>query len=104
MEAAVSPPTVPTWLPGFLSAFSFRSFRLLWTGAFLSSIGTWTQDVAVAWYIHSRMKDPLYLGLRAFASDAPLIAFMLVGGAVADRVDRRRILLTSQVLQMAFAV
>jgi predicted MFS family arabinose efflux permease len=45
----------------------------------------------------------VYLGLRTFAAEAPLIAFMLVGGAVADRVDRRRILLTSQVLQMLFA-
>ena len=90
-------------LPGFLSGFAFRNFRLLWTGAFLSSIGTWTQDVALAWLIHVRFVDPFYLGLRAFASDAPLITFMLVGGAVADRVDRRRILLTSQVLQMLFA-
>ena len=90
-------------LPGFLSAFAFRDFRLLWTGAFLSSVGTWTQDVALAWLIHTRMGDPFYLGLRAFAADAPLIAFMLVGGAMADRVDRRLILLTSNVLQMCFA-
>ena len=90
-------------LPGFLSGFAYRNFRLLWTGAFLSSVGTWTQDVALAWLIHVRFVDPFYLGLRAFASDAPLIAFMLVGGAVADRVDRRRILLTSQILQMLFA-
>ncbi|PYQ06592.1 MAG: MFS transporter [Acidobacteria bacterium] len=90
-------------LPGFLSGFTYRNFRLLWIGAFLSSIGTWTQDVALAWLIHVRFVDPFYLGLRAFASDAPLITFMLVGGAVADRVDRRWILLTSQVLQMLFA-
>ena len=90
-------------LPGFLSAFRYRNFRLLWTGAFLSSIGTWTQDVALSWLIHTRIGDPFYLGLRAFASDAPLIAFMLVGGAVADRFDRRRVLLASNVLQMVFA-
>ena len=90
-------------LPGFLAAFSFRNYRLLWLGAFVSSIGTWTQDVAVAWLIHTLVRDPVYLGLRAFAAEAPLIAFMLVGGAVADRIDRRRILLTSQVLQMLFA-
>ena len=89
--------------PAFLAALWFRNYRLLWFGAFVSSIGTWTQDVAVAWLIHTRLRDPVYLGLRAFAAEAPLIAFMLVGGAVADRIDRRRILLTSQVLQMAFA-
>lgn len=90
-------------LPGFLASLGYRNFRLLWTGAFLSSIGTWTQDVALAWLIHTQLGNPVYLGLRAFASDAPLLTFMLVGGAVADRFDRRRILLTSQFLQMAFA-
>ncbi len=104
MTSSSPPAPWPAWAPAFLSAFAFRSFRLLWTGAFLSSVGTWTQDVALAWLIHTRMHDPFYLGLRAFAADAPLLAFMLVGGAVADRVDRRRILLTSQVLQMGYAV
>jgi MFS family permease len=94
----------PRRLPGFLASFEHRSFRLLWTGAFLSSVGTWTQDVALAWLIYSELGDPVYLGLRAFAAEAPLLAFMLVGGAVADRVDRRRILLASQLLQMAFAI
>jgi predicted MFS family arabinose efflux permease len=90
-------------LPGFLSAFSYRDYRLLWIGAFLSSLGTWTQDVALAWLIHTKVGDPFYLGLRAFVAEVPLIAFMLVGGAMADRVDRRSILITSNVLQMAFA-
>lgn len=91
-------------LPAFLASLQQRDFRLLWTGAFLSSLGTWTQDVALAWLIHEQLGNPVYLGLRAFASDAPLLAFMLLGGAVADRVDRRRILLVSQCLQMAFAL
>ena len=95
-------PAGKNW-PGFLAALSFRNYRLLWTGAFLSSLGTWTQDVALGWIIHTRMGDPVYLGLRAFCADFPLLAFMLVGGAVADRVDKRRILMTSNVLQGAFA-
>ncbi|HUG54267.1 MAG TPA: MFS transporter [Vicinamibacteria bacterium] len=103
----IGAPSAPRWagltLPAFMSALAYRNFRLLWTGAFLSSIGTWTQDLALSWLIHTRMHDPFYLGLRAFVADAPLLAFMLLGGAVADRVDRRRILLASQVLQMAFA-
>jgi len=90
-------------LPAFLSALGFRNYRLLWTGAFLSSIGTWTQDVALAWLIQTRIHDPFYLGLRQFCSDTPLLTFMLVGGAVADRVNRRAILLTSNTLQMALA-
>jgi MFS family permease len=102
-EAGAGPAAGGAWRPGFLGAFAFRAYRLLWTGAFLSSLGTWTQDVALAWLIHTEFPNPLYLGLRAFAAEAPLLAFMLVGGAIADRVDRRRILLTSQVLQMSFA-
>jgi predicted MFS family arabinose efflux permease len=89
--------------PAFLQALRVREFRLLWSGAFVSSLGTWTQDVALAWLIHTRIGDPFYLGLRSFVADVPLVAFMLVGGAVADRIDRRLILLTSQVLQMTFA-
>ena len=54
-------------LPAFLAAFAFPDFRRLWTGAFLSSIGNWTQDVALAWIIHTRFGDPFYLGLRTFA-------------------------------------
>ena len=85
------------------SAFAFPAYRRLWIGAFLSSLGTWTQDVALSWLIHTRFADPSLLGVRAFAADAPLIALMLVGGAMADRFDRRRILLASQTLQLLFA-
>jgi len=69
----------------------------------VSSVGTWTQDVALSWLIHERYHDPFYLGLRQFSAEAPLLAFMALGGAVADRIDRRRILLTSQVVQMTMA-
>ena len=88
---------------GFLSALRVPRFRRLWIGAFLSSLGTWTQDVALNWLVHARFVDPRYLGYRSFAADAPLLAFMLLGGAAADRIDRRRILISSQVLQMTFA-
>jgi predicted MFS family arabinose efflux permease len=57
----------------------------------------------MSWLIHTKLGNPFYLGLRTFAAEAPLIAFMLVGGVVADRVSRRRILLTSQFIQMVMA-
>ena len=90
-------------LPGFLAALGYRNYRLLWIGAFLSSVGTWTQDVALSWLIHTEFGNPFFLGLRSFAADAPLIGLMLLGGAVADRVDRRQILLVSQAVQMTLA-
>jgi predicted MFS family arabinose efflux permease len=89
--------------PAFLSAFSHRDYRLIWTGAFVSSVGTWMQDVALSWLIHTRIGDPLYLGLRSFTAEAPLLAFMLVGGAAADRTSRRGILLASNLFQMLLA-
>jgi predicted MFS family arabinose efflux permease len=49
------------------------------------------------------MRDPFYLGLRSFSQEAPLLAFMLLGGAAADRIDRRVILLSSQGFQMTMA-
>ena len=99
---AAAPPA-PAARHGFLAAFEYKAFRLLWAGAFLSSVGTWTQDVALSWLIHTRMGDPFYLGLRSFSQEAPLLAFMLLGGAAADRIDRRLILLSSQGFQMAMA-
>ena len=59
--------------------------------------------MALSWLIHTRMGDPFYLGLRSFSQEAPLLAFMLIGGAAADRIDRRLILLSSQGFQMAMA-
>ena len=98
-----APPAVREARPGLLAAFAFPAFRYLWLGAFLSSVGTWIQDVALSWLIHARMGDPFYLGLRSFAQEAPLLAFMVIGGAAADRIDRRLILLSSQSFQMAMA-
>ena len=96
------PASASRW-PASVAAFEHPAFRALWAGAFLSSLGTWIQDVGLAWLVHTRYANPLYLGLRTFAAEAPMIALMLIGGAAADRFDRRRILLTSQVLQMIFA-
>jgi len=85
-------------------AFAYRDFRLLWFGAFTSSSGTWLQETALHWLLLQLTNDARYLGLNAFLSTAPILLFTLVGGVLADRVDRRRILLTSQFLQLGFAL
>jgi MFS family permease len=81
-----------------------RNFRLIWTGAFLSSIGTWIQDVALSWVIHTEFKNPAYLGWRQFASETPLVAFMLLGGVLADRINKKAILMASQIIQLSLAL
>ncbi|MBO0723630.1 MAG: MFS transporter [Blastocatellia bacterium] len=85
-------------------AFSYRDFRLLWFGAFTSSSGTWLQNTALAWLLLNLTNNPFYLGLNGFLSTAPILLFSLVGGVLADRFDRRRILLTSQFSQLIFAL
>ncbi len=84
-------------------AFTYRDFRLLWFGAFTSSSGAWLQEAALSWLLLLLTNDPFYLGLNQFLSTAPVLLFSLVGGVLADRFDRRRILLTSQWAQLAFA-
>jgi predicted MFS family arabinose efflux permease len=84
-------------------AFSYRDFRLMWIGACTSSIGTWMQIVAQGWLIYSISHSAYYLALDQFLGGIPIFLFSLIGGVVADRVERRRVLLASQWLQMASA-
>src|SRR5438132_35814 len=90
----------PGQLKRVFRAFSYRDFRLLWFGAFTSSAGTWMQETAQNWLILQLTNQALFLGLNTFLATAPILLFSLIGGVVADRVDRRRILLTSQWLQL----
>jgi predicted MFS family arabinose efflux permease len=84
-------------------AFQYRDFRLMWFGACTSSIGTWMQLVAQGWLIYRLTHSAFLLALDQFLSGIPIFLFSLVGGVIADRVERRRILLGSQWVQMATA-
>src|SRR5437660_601826 len=85
-----------------LAAFTYRDFRVQWIGACTSSIGTWMQIVAQNWLVVSLTNSsPLFLGLDAFLQQLPIILFSLIGGVFADRYDRRRTLIASQVVQMS---
>jgi MFS family permease len=87
------------------AALTFRDFRLLWTGALLSSIGTWMQKIAQAWLIVTLTgtASAFYLGLDSFVGEVPILLFTLIGGVVADRANRRHLLLVSQCVQMIAA-
>jgi predicted MFS family arabinose efflux permease len=84
-------------------AFQYRDFRLMWFGACTSSIGTWMQIVAQGWLIYRLSHSSFLLGLDQFLAGIPIFLFTLIGGVVADRTERRRILLISQYIQMASA-
>lgn len=84
-------------------AFQYRDFRLMWIGACASSIGTWMQIVAQGWLIYRLSHSSFLLGLDQFLAGIPIFLFTLIGGVVADRTERRKILLVSQYIQMASA-
>src|SRR5215468_931613 len=84
-------------------AFHYRDFRLMWFGACTSSIGTWMQIVAQGWLIYRLSHSAFLLALDQFLGGIPIFLFSLIGGVVADRAERRKILLVSQYVQMACA-
>jgi predicted MFS family arabinose efflux permease len=84
-------------------AFQYRDFRLLWFGACTSSIGTWMQKLAQSWLVLQISGSPFWLGVDAFLGEIPIFLFSLVGGVVADRIDRRHLLLASQFVQLTCA-
>jgi predicted MFS family arabinose efflux permease len=84
-------------------AFQYRDFRLMWIGACMSSIGTWMQIVAQGWLIYRLSHSAFLLALDQFMGGIPIFVLSLLGGVVADRVERRKILLISQYIQMASA-
>ena len=86
-----------------LAAFTYRDFRVLWFGAFTSTVGTWVQKVAQSWLILDLTKSPFYLGLDDFLGQLPILLLTVIGGVIADRHDRRRLLMASQYVQMATA-
>lgn len=107
MSAGESPGPEGEPEPGRLrrtfSALRERNFRLLWISAFASTTGTWMQAVAQSWVVLDMTGSAFWLGVDAFLATLPMILFSLIGGAVADRIDRRRILFWSQIFQMTFA-
>jgi MFS family permease len=84
-------------------ALRSRNFRLYFTGQALSLLGTWMQKTAVSWVVYAQTNSKFMLGLSVFATMFPSAAFTLVGGGVADRYNRYRVLLTTQVLSMVQA-
>jgi len=98
-------PIQPTGLRRIGAALHHRDFRILWFGAFTSTIGTWMQKVAQNWLVLTitGSSSAFFLGLDSFLGELPILLFSLVGGVIADRHDRRRLLLMSQYIQMATA-
>src|SRR5881397_3879927 len=87
--------TVPAFLPDVAPLRASREFRLLWTGQLVSQAGSALRLVAVPYQVYVLTQSSLAVGLLGLFSAVPLIAISLWGGVIADRVDRRRMLLVT---------
>src|SRR5690606_35369703 len=83
-----------------LRALRHRNFRLFTAGQTISLIGTWMQQVAVGWLVYRMTDSAFYLGLIGFASQAPAFVLAPFAGALADRVDKHRLVIATQVAAM----
>ncbi|HTT08019.1 MAG TPA: MFS transporter [Gammaproteobacteria bacterium] len=77
-----------------------RRFGTFWIASLLSNIGTWAQQVAEPWLLLSLGASSFLIGLDSFAMSAPVFLLTLVGGVLADRADRRRVIASFQSIQM----
>lgn len=101
--APASAPPSPTepeaprrWVDRVAGALRHRDFRLVWFAALGSTIGTWMQKFAQSWLVLDLTDSNFYLGLDDFLSQLPILLFMMIGGVIADRYDRRKLLTWSQ--------
>ena len=82
------------------AALQHRNFLILWAGMIVSNIGTWTQNVAMSWLVLQLTDSPLWLGWLGLSFALPMIFLPLIGGAVADRINRIRLLYFTQTALM----
>ena len=88
---------------GLLAPLRQRDFRLLWTGMCASLLGDGAFIVALAWQVYQLSDAPTAMGVVGVAMTVPTIVFLLVGGALSDRLDRRRLMLVADVARLLAA-
>src|SRR5437899_11659040 len=86
---------------GLLRAGPFRRFII---GSLISDSGTWMQMMAQGWVVSALTNKAILLGLVTFFTGLPTLALTPMGGSAADRLDKRKILIATQIAQIIFAV
>jgi MFS family permease len=89
--------------PAIVRALRNDDYRLFWGGCLLSNVGTWMQNVAQGWLVLELSNSSYWLGMVGFAASFPFLLFTLFGGVIADRVNKRKLLMATQTAQMLFA-
>ena len=102
-ENSVPAETSVIEIPRLVSALRHRDFRNFWLGNFLSNIGTWMQNIAQGWLVLKLTNSAFWLGVVGFSSSIPILLFALIGGVIADHVNKRKLLMGTQSAMMIFA-
>jgi MFS family permease len=87
-------------VPRFARALRHPNYRLFFSGQLVSLVGTWMQQVAEAWLVYRLTGSAAMLGVAGFASQIPVFFLATIGGTVADRFNRHRILVVTQTISM----
>jgi len=86
------------------AALAVRDFRVVWIGSFLSNVGTWMQNVTLGAFAYELTRSPSFVSLIVFAQLGPMLLLSVVGGLLADSVDRRKIIVIAQTGQLLGSV
>lgn len=86
------------------AALGVRDFRLVWFGSLGSNIGTWMQNVVLPAYVYHRTGKASVVGLLIFAQLGPLLFLSIPAGVIADRFNRKKWLVSMQVVQLSFSL
>jgi len=90
-------------IPQMLRALRHRNFQLFFSGQLISLIGTWMDNIAEAWLVYRLTGSSLLLGTVAFAGQIPVFLLAPIGGMVADRWNRQRVVIATQACSMVLA-
>jgi MFS family permease len=102
-DAPPPPPAAAVGVPA-LAALRHRNFRLFYAGQFLSLVGTWMQSTALGWLVLNLTNNELLLGVVTAAASTPVVLFALYAGALADRSDKRAIIMRANAAALVLAL
>ena len=96
-------PEPPGRFPRMLAALHHYNFRLFWFGQMISLVGTWMQNVALGWLVLQITNSPFLLGLVSMLGTLPVLIVSPIGGALADTLNKRTVVIITQITAMTLA-
>lgn len=101
MSSSGSSLTAPPAAPSAWAPFGYSAFALLWTATLISNVGTWMHDVGAGWLMTTLNSSPAVVSLVQAATTLPVFLFALYAGTLADRLDKRKMLIAVNVILLA---